>query len=508
MRTMSNNSLPLGTTRIHIGRLDPPVLPPVSELKIQPDPLAPNPHPELPFENLVFEGGGAKGTAYCGAIEVLEEVGLYPNHIRRVAGTSSGSFVATMLSVGCSSGELKDLLYTTDMSQLVQDARWGKIGAFMNMIREFGFNPGTRLLSFLGDRLEERTGSADVTFAQILQRTGRELCVPVTNISRMCTEYCHPKTTPDMPVRLAVGMSMSLPVLMQPYRLVREIGDPPLGEEDLYTDGGLLCNYPLNAFDGWWLSLARQDSFLQRLRPLSAIADHNFRGVRFTPRNPQTLGFTVFDMMEHDLSREWAGELGGPPPRPSTLLAKLKTQREKIEADRAAQAAALERSFQRLLNALAEVEEDGDGRVSHAECDRIFASGTLSDEDAQHLFGTTDAAAIFNLLDDNDDGFISYDEIMKFMDARNIDLTARARGTGRCESKRFTNFMSNVFHTMLIHIRKTSLHPDDQWRTVPIDTDYIGTADFALQDGDRAFLLQCGRTATLNFLEQCKLRTS
>ncbi len=33
----------------------------------------------------------------------------------------------------------------------------------------------------------------------------------VTNLTKMRSEYFHPKTTPDVPIRLAVRMSMSFP---------------------------------------------------------------------------------------------------------------------------------------------------------------------------------------------------------------------------------------------------------------------------------------------------------
>lgn len=41
-----------------------------------------------PFKNLVFEGGGVKGIAYGGAVEVLEQSQITPQ-IERVAGTSA-----------------------------------------------------------------------------------------------------------------------------------------------------------------------------------------------------------------------------------------------------------------------------------------------------------------------------------------------------------------------------------------------------------------------------------
>ena len=44
------------------------------------------------FRNLVFEGGGVKGIAYVGALEVLDQEGILKD-IKRVAGTSAGAMV-------------------------------------------------------------------------------------------------------------------------------------------------------------------------------------------------------------------------------------------------------------------------------------------------------------------------------------------------------------------------------------------------------------------------------
>jgi len=46
---------------------------------------------------------------------------------------------------------------------------------------------------------------------QVYEKYGKELCVVVTNLNMMNAEYFHPKTTPDVPVRQAVRMSLSIP---------------------------------------------------------------------------------------------------------------------------------------------------------------------------------------------------------------------------------------------------------------------------------------------------------
>ena len=53
--------------------------------------------------DLVFEGGGAKGAAFVGALEVLAAAG---HKHRRLIGTSAGAITATLLGAGYSAAEL------------------------------------------------------------------------------------------------------------------------------------------------------------------------------------------------------------------------------------------------------------------------------------------------------------------------------------------------------------------------------------------------------------------
>ncbi|MEY5059729.1 MAG: hypothetical protein RJA51_1476, partial [Actinomycetota bacterium] len=245
---------PKDTSIMLLSNAEPRELPPLSSVKVPP--VVPNGQgrTSFPYENLAFEGGGAKGYAYIGAVRVLEEEGIYPLNIRRVTGTSIGSMFAMFASLGVSSAYMEERI-PADIESLAKDGSGGALGGFIRAARRKGMNPGQRLYDFLGEILEEVTGSADITFAQLHERCGRELAIPVTNVTRMMTEFCHIKTTPNMAVRVATRMSMSLPVLLQPISL-RSVYDRVTGEAnaELYVDGGLLCNNPTHVFDGWWLS--------------------------------------------------------------------------------------------------------------------------------------------------------------------------------------------------------------------------------------------------------------
>jgi len=214
-----------------------------------------------------------------------------------------------------------------------------------------------------------------------------------------------------------------------------------------------------------------------------------------------TLGLTVFDAHEPDVTANWLPDGGGPPERPDTKLSRAFRQKEAKEDEKATLSEALGDACERLADALHTVETSGDGRVSRVEAARLFESGKMTEADAMILFGTADIHDIFEMLDRSGDGYVSFDELLQFMDAKNIDLTARALGGARMESASVTGFMSNLFNTMLHHIRRTSLHHEDRYRTIPIHTDYVGTADFRLEAADRQFLLDTGEQAARAFLE-------
>lgn len=67
---------------------------------------------------LVLSGGGAKGTAYIGALKVIEEVGI---PIDYVVGTSMGAIVGGLYSVGYTTTQLDSMVRTQDWEMLLSD---------------------------------------------------------------------------------------------------------------------------------------------------------------------------------------------------------------------------------------------------------------------------------------------------------------------------------------------------------------------------------------------------
>ena len=84
-----------------------------------------------------------------------------------------------------------------------------------------------------------------VTFAE-LEDSGKALKIVASNIVRGRLELFSPKTTPNASVADAVAASVAIPIVFRP-RKVRRVGEEY--SEKLYTDGGLVANRPVFAFD-------------------------------------------------------------------------------------------------------------------------------------------------------------------------------------------------------------------------------------------------------------------
>ena len=71
-----------------------------------------------PTVALVLAGGGAKGMAHLGAIKVIESCGI---PIDIIVGTSMGSIVGGLYSIGYTSDELLEIARETDWLNLILD---------------------------------------------------------------------------------------------------------------------------------------------------------------------------------------------------------------------------------------------------------------------------------------------------------------------------------------------------------------------------------------------------
>jgi NTE family protein len=212
----------------------------------------------FPFRNLVFEGGGVKGLAYAGALEVLDETGI-TGQIERVGGASAGAITATLIALGYTAAEVK----TTFMSLNFKKFEDGGLTGLERLVRHYGWFKGDFFLNFIEGQIAHKTGNPRSTFAEVRRPDFKDLYVVGTELTQQLSVVFSPDFTPDVAIADAVRISMSIPF----FFAARKIGD------NVYCDGGVLNNYPLSLFD--------EQSFL------STPGDDPTADVT----NPETLGF-------------------------------------------------------------------------------------------------------------------------------------------------------------------------------------------------------------------------
>lgn len=190
------------------------------------------------FRNLVFEGGGVKGIAYVGALELLEQKGILKD-ITRLGGTSAGAINAVLLGCGYSNAEQLKILRALDFEKFKDDT-FGFLSDAERLVTQYGWYKGDFFHDWIGKLIKTKLGSPNVTFEEFSRRQKRDLYLIGANLSTGFGEVFSPEHTPTMRVVDATRISMSLPLFFASVR-------NPRG--DVYVDGGLLYNYPVKLFD-------------------------------------------------------------------------------------------------------------------------------------------------------------------------------------------------------------------------------------------------------------------
>jgi NTE family protein len=165
----------------------------------------------------------------------LDEQGIY-GQIERVAGTSSGAIAAVMVSLGYTPQEIKTAMLDLDFSKIPDGATWLGLG---RLWARFGWHKGEYFLQHMRKVIEKKTGNGRATFAELHVRGCRELRVIGTDLCARCVKVFSYHETPDAEVADAIRISMSIPLFF---------AAPKVGEQ-IFTDGGIMWNFPIEIFD-------------------------------------------------------------------------------------------------------------------------------------------------------------------------------------------------------------------------------------------------------------------
>lgn len=160
---------------------------------------------------LCLSGGGAKGIAHIGVLKALRETGIFPDV---VAGTSAGSVVGALYAAGKTPEEMIDF---------VRD------GSLFKIYKVIMPSDGLTKLTYLKEKLQA------VIPIDSFEGLTRPLYVAVTNLITGNVEI-----KSSGPLFDIVMASSSIPLVFSPVEI----------DGQLYVDGGMLANFPVQPLIG------------------------------------------------------------------------------------------------------------------------------------------------------------------------------------------------------------------------------------------------------------------
>jgi len=186
----------------------------------------------IPPYRITLSGGGLKGIAHVGALEVLSERGLLKS-LKEYVGISAGALVAFCLCIGTSLSALRMIVSLLDFG-LVRDL---DPETMMNFPETFGLDTGANLEKLLKTILKASKLPPNLTFQQLANaRLGPALRIVTMNLNTCLPQEFSASCTPSSEVIMAVKASMSIPIYFSPVR------DPVT--QHYLSDGGIYFASP------------------------------------------------------------------------------------------------------------------------------------------------------------------------------------------------------------------------------------------------------------------------
>lgn len=286
--------------------------------------------------DVVFEGGGAKGIAFLGALTEFESRG---HRLARIVGTSAGAIFVGLLAAGhdaasttevvarrgpdgklllagfmdpptsisdadLEQSELLRAMDEVDVPLLSESAehrvavsalrlllRSQRARQVYLLLEKGGIHEGEVFVDWCRSAIAERQpGLGDGTFAQLYARTGRDASLVASDLDDQRMLVLNHRTAPDLPVAIAVRMSMGIPMIWKDVLWRAEWGTY-LGRDMVghtVVDGGLLSNFPIHliATDLAEVVEVMGDEDPRRVRNLGFLIDEDLSDPSFDPPKP------------------------------------------------------------------------------------------------------------------------------------------------------------------------------------------------------------------------------
>jgi len=185
------------------------------------------------IKNIVFSGAGLRIYTFLGFIKALNELDLLKN-ITSIIGTSSGSLIAVLCILDFSYSEIEEIILKINTSNL-KNINSDNI---INFFKDYGVDDGKNFERIINIILRTKVKNENITFKELYELNHKKLIITATCVNSMDIEYFDYETTPDIPIKKVLLMSISIPLIFKPVKL----------DNKFYVDGGLISHYPIDYF--------------------------------------------------------------------------------------------------------------------------------------------------------------------------------------------------------------------------------------------------------------------
>lgn len=195
--------------------------------------------------HIILSGTGPRYVAFIGSMSYLfkkfpditerkevvtnaKNIKYYKN-IKTISGSSGGSLIAMVLSLGYSISDMKNIAVKIGYNE-TNDLN------ITEFLTSFGVDSGRKFENMLKALVKFKYGKNNLTFKQLYDYTGIKLIITATCLSNYKLEYFNYINTPDLELWKAVRMSSCVPYLYAAYEY----------NQKLYIDGALCDFFPMN----------------------------------------------------------------------------------------------------------------------------------------------------------------------------------------------------------------------------------------------------------------------
>jgi len=187
------------------------------------------------FHNLVLSSGSVYATAFIGCIKYLCDMDAM-QHIKTIVGSSAGALMGVLIAIGMSPDEIYSFVVENSVEKRITNI---DVSSLIKLTSSFGLDDGSVMCAMFHSALERKGFDKDITLVDFVKRSGINMVICVSNLTKGCAEYLSVDTAPDIPIALALRMSCSIPLVF----------DPVLYKDCYYVDGAVTDGFPYAVLD-------------------------------------------------------------------------------------------------------------------------------------------------------------------------------------------------------------------------------------------------------------------